>query len=90
MDTDPGNEVDSDDDTSLPDIDHIRLRPMGLDIQVGSFLGASTFTLPQTRCTKGYQLTIPDFVGRQYEQHYTTTSSVHNYHKYSEQHCNLV
>lgn len=48
MDTDPGNEVDSDDDTSLPDIDHIRLRPMGLDIQVGSFLGASTFTLPQT------------------------------------------
>lgn len=48
MDTDPGNEVDSDDDTSLPDIDHIRLRPMGPDIHVGGFLGASTFTLPQT------------------------------------------
>ncbi|KAI1016512.1 hypothetical protein LB503_010298 [Fusarium chuoi] len=51
MDTDPGNEVDSDDDTSLPDIDHIRLRPMGLDIQTSSAGNTSNTTPPPQAST---------------------------------------
>ncbi|KAF5601398.1 hypothetical protein FPANT_1769 [Fusarium pseudoanthophilum] len=47
MDTDPYNEVDSDDD--LPDIDHILLRPMRPDNQVGNL--SNTTPPPQASTT---------------------------------------
>ncbi|SCV49466.1 uncharacterized protein FFB14_10912 [Fusarium fujikuroi] len=51
MDTDPGNEVDSDDDASLPDIDHILLRPMGPDIHTSSAGNKSNTTPPPQAST---------------------------------------